>query len=59
MLKAKRIFMDLHDIADMNHWIPTRVAKVNKVFFKSRWHRRNLPNVPNDKAVVIGNGINL
>jgi len=59
LLKAKRIFMDLHDIADMSHWTPKRVAKVNKVFFKSKWHRRNLPNIPNDKAVVISNGINL
>lgn len=59
MLKAKRIFMDLHDIASMEHWTPERVKKVDKVFFKSKWHRRNLPNVPNDKAVVISNGINL
>ena len=59
MLKAKRIFMDLHDIASMEHWAPERVKKVDKVFFKSKWHRRNLPNVPNDKAVVISNGINL
>jgi tetratricopeptide (TPR) repeat protein len=58
-LTAKRIFMDLHDIASMEHWTPERVAKVDKIFFKSRWHRRNLPNVPNSKAVVIGNGINL
>jgi tetratricopeptide (TPR) repeat protein len=59
MLKAKRVFMDLHDIADMNHWTSARVAKVDKVFFKSKWHRRNLPNIPNSKAVVISNGINL
>jgi tetratricopeptide (TPR) repeat protein len=59
MLKAKRIFMDLHDIADMTHWTPERVKKVDKIFFKSKWHRRNLPNIPNDKAVVISNGINL
>lgn len=58
-LKAKRIFMDLHDIANMTHWTPERVKKVNKVFFKSKWHRRNLPNIPNEKAVVISNGINL
>jgi tetratricopeptide (TPR) repeat protein len=58
-LEAKRIFMDLHDIADMTHWTPERVKKVDKVFFKSKWHRRNLPNIPNDKAVIISNGINL
>jgi tetratricopeptide (TPR) repeat protein len=58
-LTAKRIYMDLHDIASMEHWTPERVAKVDKIFFKSRWHRRNLPNVPNSKAVVISNGINL
>ena len=58
-LTAKRIFMDLHDIADMNQWTKARIDKVDKIFFKSRWHRRNLPNVPNSKAVVISNGIDL
>jgi len=58
-LSAKRIFMDLHDIADMSQWTKTRIDKVDKIFFKSRWHRRNLPNVPNSKAVVISNGIDL
>jgi hypothetical protein len=51
--------MDLHDIADMSHWTKARIDKVDKIFFKSRWHRRNLPNVPNSKAVVISNGIDL
>lgn len=59
MLKSKRIFMDLHDISNMVQWTPERINKVDKVFFKSKWHRRNLPNVPNAKAVIISNGINL
>ena len=58
-IKAKRIYMDLHDIADMSQWTQSRINKVDKIFFKSRWHRRNLPNVPNDKAVIISNGIYL
>jgi len=57
MLKAKRLWMDLHDIADPTSWTPERINKIDKVFFKSTWHRKNLPNLPENKAVVISNGV--
>ena len=56
-INAKRLYMDLHDIADPSQWTPERINKVDKVFFKSRWHRRNLPRIPDNKAVVISNGV--
>lgn len=56
-LKAKRLFYDAHDIEHMPNWNAQRVDKVDKVFFKSSWHRKNLPQIPNDKAVVISNGV--
>lgn len=55
--KAKNVWMDLHDIADPTQWTPERISKVDKVFFKSTWHRKNLFNVPDNKAVVISNGV--
>ena len=57
VLNAKRIFYDAHDIESIANWTPERVKKVDKVFFKSRWHRKNLPNIPDSKAVIISNGI--
>lgn len=55
--KAKQLFYDAHDIENMSNWRPEKVKAIDKVFFKSKWHRRNLPNIPNDKAVVISNGV--
>lgn len=57
--KAKRVWMDLHDIVDPMQWTPERIAKIDKVFFKSKWHRDNLTNLPENKAVIISNGVTL
>lgn len=56
-IEAKTLCVDLHDIASPLDWSEERVNKVDKVFFKSNWHRQNLPNIPDNKAVVVGNGI--
>lgn len=56
-IKAKKLIVDLHDIASPLDWPEERTDRVDKVFFKSEWHRKNLPNIPDKKAVVIGNGI--
>ena len=55
--KAKNVWMDLHDIVDPLQWTQERIAKVDKIFFKSKWHRDNLPNLPENKAVIISNGV--
>jgi len=57
VLNAKRLFYDAHDIEHIPNWNAKRVEKVDKVFFKSSWHRTNLPQIPNNKAVVISNGV--
>ena len=58
-IKAKRIFMDLHDMTSYIDWTEERMAKVDKVFFKSNYHRKMLHRLPDSKAVVISNGINI
>jgi len=58
-LKANKIFMDLHDVASNLDWTPEREAKVDKVFFKSKYHRDMVPNIADDKAVIISNGISI
>lgn len=56
-IKAKKIFMDLHDVASQLDWNEKRMEKIDKVFFKSKFHRSMIPKLPDSKAVVISNGV--
>lgn len=58
-IKAKHLFYDAHDIESQMRWTPERMAAVDKVFFKSKWHRSHLPKLPDEKAIIISNGIQL
>lgn len=56
-VKARKIFCDLHDVVE-----PQRVyacaKNIDKYFVKSKYHRDLYPELPDDKFVIIGNGIN-
>lgn len=56
-IKARQVLLDLHDVSSNLDYTPERVKKLTKVFFKSKYHREMVPNIPDDKAVVISNGI--
>jgi hypothetical protein len=56
-ITAKKLFVDLHDIASPLDWPKERWEKVNKIFVKSNYHRGNLPDIPDSKFAIIGNGI--
>lgn len=56
-IHAKKLYMDLHDIASQLDWTEERMAKVDKVFFKSNYHRNMLPKLPDSKAQVVSNGV--
>jgi tetratricopeptide (TPR) repeat protein len=56
-IKAKKLYMDLHDVQSQLDWTDSRMEKVDKVFLKSKYHRSNLPKLPDGKAVIISNGI--
>jgi tetratricopeptide (TPR) repeat protein len=58
-IKARKLYVDLHDVCSQTDWTKDRMEKVDKVFFKSNWHRKNLPDLPDSKSVVISNGIRL
>ncbi len=57
--KAKHLYYDAHDIESQTNWTADRVRKVEKIFVKSKYHRSNIPKVPDKKVVVISNGIRL
>jgi glycosyltransferase involved in cell wall biosynthesis/tetratricopeptide (TPR) repeat protein len=56
---TKKTYLWLHDIQNPQEYMPSRLEKIDKIFTLSKWHRDNLPNVPDDMFMVTGNGINL
>lgn len=56
-VKARHLYYDAHDIESQLNWTDERMKKIDKVFFKSKWHRGHVPKLPDSKAVVIHNGI--
>lgn len=58
-LQAKRILLDLHDVPEPAQYSEERLKKVSKIFVKSAYHRSLLPDVPDEKFVIVPNGIDL
>lgn len=58
-IKANRVFYDAHDVESQLNWPKERIEKIDGVFFKSQFHRRMIPKLPDEKAITIPNGITL
>lgn len=58
-LKAKKIYIWCHDIQNQLDYTPQRLKKITKVMVLSPWHRENIPDVPDNKVMITGNGIKL
>ncbi len=59
-INAKKIFVDLHDTAPERYFtMRNRISKVTRIFLKSKFHRSFYPNLPDEKLVIIPNGIDL
>lgn len=56
-IKAKKLYMDLHDVSSQLDWPESRWQKVDKIFVKSKYHRENLPKIPDERFEIISNGI--
>jgi tetratricopeptide (TPR) repeat protein len=57
--KAKKAYLWNHDIQNPLTYTPERVAKFDKAFFLSKWHRENVPALSEDKVMITANGINI
>lgn len=55
--KANRVWLDLHDVPNPREFSEDRLEKVDKIFVKSDYHRSLLPNVPDEKFVIVPNGV--
>lgn len=58
-LDAKRVFVDMHDVVPPAEFTSTRLANIDKIFVKSKFHRGLFPDIPDKKFEIIGNGIDL
>ena len=56
---AKGIYIWCHDIQNPLDYTSERVEKMTKIFVLSPWHRENIPNVPDEKILISGNGITI
>jgi glycosyltransferase involved in cell wall biosynthesis len=56
-LNASKIIVDVHDVIPPGEFTPERLKKIDHVFVKSKFHKSLFPNVPDEKFVVIPNGI--
>ena len=58
-LKAKKLIVDMHDVSSNELFTPERLEKIDHVFVKTEHHRTLYPNIPDEKIVIVGNGIDL
>jgi tetratricopeptide (TPR) repeat protein len=58
-LKAKKTYLWNHDLQNPLTYTPERVNKITKVMFLSKFHRSNVPLLPEDKVMYTANGINI
>lgn len=58
-IDAKKVFIDMHDVPNPTEFTPERLEKITKIFVKSQYHRDLFPNVPDNKFVIVPNGIDI
>lgn len=56
-INATNVYVDMHDVIPKGEFTPTRLAKITKIFFKTNFHKGLFSNIPDDKCVVIPNGM--
>lgn len=56
-VNADKIFIDVHDVMQAGEFNEKRLAKLTRIFFKSDAHRELYPEIPDDKVVVVPNGM--
>lgn len=56
-IKAKKVYLWNHDIQNPLEWTPERYNKITKAMFLSKWHRDNVPALPEEKVFLTSNGI--
>jgi glycosyltransferase involved in cell wall biosynthesis len=58
-LNATKVYIDMHDVVPHMEFTEKRLAKIEKMFVKTKFHRSLFPNIPDEKIAVVPNGLNL
>lgn len=56
-INSEKIYIDMHDVVQPGEFNDKRLGNVDKIFVKSQFHRSLFPHVPDEKFVVVPNGI--
>jgi predicted O-linked N-acetylglucosamine transferase (SPINDLY family) len=56
-INSDHILLDLHDVIPEPELPAARLAKIHRIFVKSKFHRSLFPNIPDEKFAIIPNGI--
>lgn len=54
---AGKVFVDMHDVLNQEEFTSERLEKIDKVFVKTNAHRILFPNIPDEKIIIIPNGM--
>ena len=56
-INSDKVIVDLHDVLS-DEWFPVDILqKIHKIFVKSTFHRSLFPHIPDEKFVIVPNGI--
>lgn len=56
-INCDKIYLDLHDVLPADELNEKRLSKLTRIFVKSKFHRSLFPNVPDEKFIIVPNGI--
>lgn len=58
-VKAKKAYLWCHDLLNNMEFNEQRLNKIDKIFVLSKFHRSNIPSVPDAKIMLTANGLSL
>ena len=56
-INSDAVIVDLHDTIPEEEFSRDRLGRIDRIFVKSRFHRSLYPRIPDEKFVIIPNGI--
>lgn len=58
-VNSDKVYLDVHDALSVGEFTEERLELVDKIFFKTKFHRGLYPDIPDDKVAIIPNGMDL
>ena len=58
-INATNIYVDLHDVISAGEFTEKRLAKIKKIFVKTKFHRSLFPKIVDDKFAIVPNGLDV